>query len=80
MLVQMPQLLRVPHNIDRHDLSILDFERGQAAFEKGEIGPGLVWMVECWRSAREAGDLTWQRTARAHLAGITAHPDGAWTT
>ena len=27
-------------------LAIRNFDRGQAAFEKGEIGPGMLWMIE----------------------------------
>src|SRR5262249_29187846 len=49
-------------------LAIRNFERGQAACEQGEIGPGMLWMIECWRSAIEAGDPAWQRAARANLA------------
>ena len=32
-------------------LAIRNFDRGQAACEKGEIGPGMLWMIESWRSA-----------------------------
>jgi hypothetical protein len=49
-------------------LAIRNLERGQAACEKGEIGPGLLWMIESWRSAVDAGDPAWQRVARANLA------------
>ena len=34
-------------------LAIRNFDRGQAAFEKEQIGPGLLWMIESWRSAVE---------------------------
>jgi WD40 repeat protein len=44
------------------------FERGQAAFERNEVGPGLVSMVESWRSAVAARDPAWQHTARAALS------------
>ena len=54
-------------------LAIRNFDRGQAAFEKGEIGPGLLWMVESWRSAVEAGDPVWQHAARANLAAWRPH-------
>jgi WD40 repeat protein/serine/threonine protein kinase len=49
-------------------LATRNLDRGQAAFEKGEIGPGMLWMIECWRSAIDAGDLAWQHAARANLA------------
>ena len=49
-------------------LAIRNFDRGQAAFEKEQIGPGLLWMIESWRSAVEAGDPAWQHAARANLA------------
>ena len=54
-------------------LAIRNFDRGQAAFEKGEIGPGLLWMIESWRSAVEAGDPAWQHAARANLAAWQPH-------
>ena len=44
------------------------FERGRAAFERDEVGPGLLSMVESWRSAAAAGDTAWQHTARAALS------------
>ena len=44
------------------------FERGQAAFERDEVGPGLLSMVESWRSAIAARDQAWQHTARAALS------------
>src|SRR5262249_39417087 len=48
-------------------LAILNFERGQAASERGELGPGLIWTVESLRAATEAGDPAWQRLARTNL-------------
>ena len=54
-------------------LAIRNFDRGQAAFEKDEIGPGLLWMIESWRSAIEAGDPAWQHAARANLAAWQPH-------
>ncbi len=54
-------------------LAIRNFDRGQAAFEKGEIGPGLLWMVESWRSAVAARDPAWQHAARANLAAWRPH-------
>jgi WD40 repeat protein len=49
-------------------LAIRNFDRGQAAFEKDQIGPGLLWMIQSWRSAVDAGDLARQHVARANLA------------
>jgi eukaryotic-like serine/threonine-protein kinase len=49
-------------------LAILNFERGQFAFNRGEIGPGLLWMVETARAATEAGDPDWKHLALASLS------------
>jgi WD40 repeat protein/serine/threonine protein kinase len=49
-------------------LAMRNFDRGQAAFEKDQIGPGLLWMIESWRAAVDAGDLVWRQAARANLA------------
>jgi WD40 repeat protein len=48
----------------------LNYERGQEECEKGEIGLGLVRLVESWRSAVAAGSLGtgWQHTARTSLS------------
>ncbi len=54
-------------------LAIRNFDRGQAAFEKDQIGAGLLWMVESWRSAVEARDPAWQHSARANLAAWRPH-------
>ena len=54
-------------------LAVLNFERGQTAFENGQIGPGLLWMVESWRSAVAAGDPGWHHAARANLAAWQSH-------
>jgi WD40 repeat protein/tetratricopeptide (TPR) repeat protein/predicted Ser/Thr protein kinase len=54
-------------------LAIRNFDRGQAALENGEIGPGLLWMIESWRSAVDAGDLAWQHAARTNLAAWRSH-------
>jgi len=54
-------------------LAIRNYERGQAAFEKGEIGPGMLWMIESWRSAVDAGDPAWQHAARVNLAAWRPH-------
>ena len=44
------------------------FERGRAACDRGEIGPGLLYFVESWRSAAEAGDTSLAHAARASLS------------
>ncbi len=52
-----------------------NFDRGQAAFENDEIGTGLLWMIESWRSAQAAGDPALQHAARANLsAWLPYHP------
>jgi eukaryotic-like serine/threonine-protein kinase len=43
-------------------------ERGQAACERGEIGPGLLYFIESWRSAVEARDPGLAHAARASLS------------
>jgi len=48
-------------------LAAQQLQRGQVAFERGEIGPGLLWTAEGWKSAVAAGDPTWQRAAVANL-------------
>ncbi len=54
-------------------LAIRNFDRGQAAFDKGEISLGLLWIVESWRSAVKAGDPVWQHAARASLSALWRH-------
>ena len=54
-------------------LAIRNFDRGQGAFEKGEIALGMLWMIESWRSAVAAGDPAWQHAARANLAAWRPH-------
>jgi WD40 repeat protein/tetratricopeptide (TPR) repeat protein len=49
-------------------LAIRNYDRGQAACEQGEVGPGMLWIIESWRSAVDAGDPAWQHAARANLA------------
>ena len=53
-------------------LAVQLFERGQVAFEKGQIGPGLLSTLEAWRSAARAGDSAWSRAARANLSAWAA--------
>ncbi len=35
--------------------SMLNFQRGHAAFEKGQIGSGMLWMAETFRSRPRRG-------------------------
>ncbi|MFI5461191.1 MAG: hypothetical protein ACHRXM_37775 [Isosphaerales bacterium] len=49
-------------------LAAVHFERGQAAFDKGETGPGLLFMVESWRSAVAGGYPDGAHSARSNLS------------
>ena len=44
------------------------FERAQNAFNNHHYSHGLLWLVECWRSAARADDRSWQRLAQANLS------------
>jgi WD40 repeat protein/tetratricopeptide (TPR) repeat protein len=50
-------------------LALLNFERAEAAFEKEQTGPGLLWLAQSWRAAVVAEDAAWKHTARAALSG-----------
>ncbi|QEH38759.1 Serine/threonine-protein kinase PrkC [Aquisphaera giovannonii] len=56
----------------RRALAMRDFDRGLAAFEKDQAGPGLFWMREAWHSAEAAGDPAWQHAALANLTAWRA--------
>ncbi len=45
-------------------LAAIHHERGHAACERGEIGPGLLWLVESWRAAVKAGEVRSMRDAQ----------------
>ncbi len=49
-------------------LAILDFERGRIAFEKGQVGEGMLWTVESLRMATAAGAEDWKWVALANLS------------
>ena len=49
-------------------LARLDFERGAECVRERQIGPGLLRLVQSWRSAIAADDPGWQHTARAGLS------------
>jgi WD40 repeat protein/serine/threonine protein kinase/tetratricopeptide (TPR) repeat protein len=51
-----------------HERARTHFERGRATCDRGEIGPGLLYLVESWRSAVEAGDPGLAHAARAGLS------------
>jgi WD40 repeat protein/serine/threonine protein kinase len=51
-----------------HERARTHFERGRAACERGEIGPGLLDLLESWRSAVDAGDADLAHAARASLS------------
>jgi eukaryotic-like serine/threonine-protein kinase len=56
-------------------LAVRNFDRGQGAFDKEQIGAGLHWMIESWRAAAAAGDPALQHAARANLsAWLPYHP------
>jgi WD40 repeat protein/serine/threonine protein kinase/tetratricopeptide (TPR) repeat protein len=48
-------------------LARLDLERGRIACERGEIGVGLLWMVQGLRIAEEAGDEPLRHAALCNL-------------
>ncbi len=54
-------------------LARLDLERGQAAFEKGQIGVGMLWTVESLRMATEAKDEAGRHVALANLSAWRRH-------
>ena len=57
------------------NLAMFNFERGSTACKRGEIGTGLLRMVECWRSAEAAGPdgETWRRVARDNITSWQRH-------
>ena len=55
-------------------LAILDLERGRTAFEKGQVGDGLLWTVESLRMATEAGAADWQHVGPGQPVGLAAPP------
>jgi WD40 repeat protein len=67
-------------------LAMLDLERGQMAFEKGQIGVGMLWTVDSLRMATEAKDAAGRHVALANLSawrrhhielkGVLSHKDG----
>jgi eukaryotic-like serine/threonine-protein kinase len=54
-------------------LARLDLERGQAAFEKGQLSIGMLWTVESLRMAAAAGDEAGRHVALANLSAWRRH-------
>jgi len=54
-------------------LAMLDLQRGRIAFEKGQIGVGMLWTVESLRMATEAEDAAGRHVALANLAAWRRH-------
>jgi WD40 repeat protein/tetratricopeptide (TPR) repeat protein len=54
-------------------LAMLDFERGRAACEQGQVGAGMLWMVRALEDAAESGDTAWQHAALLNLAAWRPH-------
>jgi eukaryotic-like serine/threonine-protein kinase len=63
--LELSQSRRKALNLERARTVV---ERGQTACERGELGPGLLYLVEGWRSAVEAGDDELAYNARACLS------------
>ena len=74
-LARERESLRTSLAESRRTLAIRHFDRSQTAFEKHQVGLGLLWLMASWRSAIEANDIDWQRAARANLsAWCGQHP------
>jgi WD40 repeat protein/serine/threonine protein kinase/tetratricopeptide (TPR) repeat protein len=54
-------------------LARLDLERGQAAFEKGQIAVGMLWTVESLRMSAAANDAIGRHVAVANLSAWRRH-------
>ena len=54
-------------------LAMLDLERGRLAFEKGQLGVGMLWTVESLRMAATAGDEAGRHVALANLSAWCRH-------
>jgi WD40 repeat protein/serine/threonine protein kinase len=67
-LARQRESLRASLAESRRHLAMRNFDRAQAAFGEDRAGPGLLWLLASWRSAREAGDPSWARLARSNLS------------
>jgi eukaryotic-like serine/threonine-protein kinase len=54
-------------------LAALYFERGHATCTRGNVGVGLLRLVECYYAAIAAGDQGWRHTALASLSAWQRH-------
>ncbi len=57
----------------RRRMAMLDLERGRSAFDKGQVGEGMLWTLEALRMADEAGDPALKRVALANLSAWRHH-------
>jgi WD40 repeat protein/serine/threonine protein kinase/tetratricopeptide (TPR) repeat protein len=60
--------LRTALSESNRRLATLDLERGRVAFDKDQIGVGLLWTVEALRMATAAGDELGRHLALANLS------------
>ena len=75
LLARERESLRTSLAESRRVLAGRNFDRAQVAFEKNQVGAGLLWLVASWRSAIEAADEDWRRVALANLSAWSArHP------
>src|SRR5262249_46936225 len=65
--------LRTALSESNRRLAMLDLERGRTAFEKDQVGAGMLWTVESLRMATEAGDPAWKHVALANLSAWRRH-------
>ncbi len=65
--------LRTALSESNRRLAMLNFERGRVAFEKGEVGVGMLWTVESLRMATEARDEAGRHLALANLSAWRRH-------
>jgi eukaryotic-like serine/threonine-protein kinase len=65
--------LRAALSESNRRLAMLDLERGQAAFEKGQVGAGMLWTVESLRMADAAGDEAGRHVALDNLSAWRRH-------
>lgn len=72
-LARQRESLRASLAESRRHLAMRNFDRAQAAFGEDRVGPGLLWLLASWRSAREAGDPSWARLARSNLSAWGAN-------
>ncbi len=67
-ITRMADDLKTSLSESNRRLAMRNLERGRLAFEKGQIGVGMLWTVEALRMADRAGDPVWKRAALANLS------------